>query len=119
MPPRSVLLALLGLAACAAAPRLSRADVAGTTWREVCPSPEIATAYVRLEPSGLMAWSYADPGSVRVDTVHTWAVEDGALWLRWNGGSARTRYRAGRYPGRLTGEGSTFCLDGPWLERVE
>jgi len=37
---------------------LSRADVVGTTWRETCLSPQIATAYVRLDADGHMAWSY-------------------------------------------------------------
>jgi len=51
----SLLLAALALAACAGVARLSRADLVGTTWREVCPAPEIATAYVLLRPDGLMA----------------------------------------------------------------
>lgn len=119
-PSSRLFLALaLGLGACAGAARLSRADLAGTTWREVCPAPEIATAYVLLRPDGLLAWSYEHPDSVRVDTVHSWALEDGALLLRWNLGSATSRYPAGPMPNRLEADSSTFCLgERPWLDRV-
>jgi hypothetical protein len=109
----------LGLTACAGGAHLRRADLVGTTWREVCPAPEIATAYVLLRPDGLMAWSYEHPDSVRVDTVHSWAVEDGALLLKWNLGSATSRYPAGPTPRRLEADSSTFCLgERPWLDRV-
>ncbi|WP_420456744.1 hypothetical protein [Rubrivirga sp.] len=112
-----VLLALV--AGCAVTARLSYADLVGTTWREVCPAPEIATAFVRFDPDGVMAWSYARPDSVRRDTVHRWAVEDGALLLRWNFGRATSRYPAGPNPARLDADSSTFCLgDRPSLERV-
>ncbi len=113
-----VLLALVA-AGCAGAAQLSRADLVGTTWREVCPAPEIATAFVRLDADGVVAWSYARPDSVRRDTVHRWAVEDGALVLRWNLGRATSRYPAGSDPARLVATLSTFCVDErPWLERV-
>ena len=110
---------LLALGACAAAPRLLRADLAGTTWREFCLAPEIATAYVRLEPDGQVAWSYAHPDSVRRDTVHTWAVEDGALVLRWTKGMAVSRYPASGDPRHLVADSSSFCVDEPpTLDRV-
>lgn len=113
------LLLLTLLAGCAGAARLSRADLAGTTWREVCPAPEIATAYVHLQADGRMAWSYSHPDSVRVDSVHSWAVEDGALLLKWNLGSATSRYPAGPDPRRLEADSSTFCLgERPWIDRV-
>lgn len=118
-PTAGALLAALVAAACAGVPRLSRADLVGTTWREVCPAPEVATAYVRLEPTGLMAWSYDHPDSVRVDTVHSWAVEDGVLFLRWNLGSATSRYPGASTPDHLEADSSTFCLgERPWLDRV-
>ncbi|MDT0632274.1 hypothetical protein RQM47_06790 [Rubrivirga sp. S365] len=119
--PRPALALLLGLAACAGAARLDRADLVGTTWRETCADPEIVDAYVRLDADGGVAWSYERPDSVRAERVHTWAVEDGALVLRWNEGGAATRYvRAGREagPGRLVGRESTLCPDGAVLERV-
>ena len=122
---RACLLALLvvtGLvyvAGCAGGARLSRADLVGTTWREDCPHPAIATAYVRLDADGRMAWSYVSPDSVRVEDVHTWAVEGGALLLRWNLGNATSRYPAGQDPDRLHADSSTFCVDTPpTLERV-
>ncbi len=116
---RLLCLLLLALGACAAAPRLVRADLAGTTWREFCLAPEIATAYVRLEPDGQMAWSYAHPDSVRRDTVHTWAVEDGALVLRWTKGMAISRYPASGDPRHLVADSSSFCVDEPpTLDRV-
>lgn len=116
---RRSLLLLLVVVGCAGGARLSRADLVGTTWREVCPAPEIATAYVRLDGDGQMAWSYAHPDSVRRDTVHSWAVADGALLLRWNLGSATSRYPAGADPRRLQADSSTFCLgERPWLDRV-
>lgn len=114
-----VLLAALGVGACAGAARLHRADLVGTRWREVCPDPAIATAYVRLDADGHMAWSYEHPDSARVEAVHRWTVEDGALLLQWNNGSATTRYVAGDRADRLTGVASTFCLDGPWIERLD
>ena len=107
------------LAACAGPPRLARADLVGTRWREVCPDPEIATATVRLRADGLLLWSYTHRDSLRADTVHTWAVEDGALLLRWNEGSAASRYVAGPNPDRLGATSSTFCLAGPHLVRAE
>lgn len=106
-----------GLAGCGAAPRLAPADLAGTRWREICPDPAIATAYVRLQGDGLLLWSYRHPDSLQVDSVHTWAVEDGALLLRWNEGGATSRYVPGPDPVRLESTGSTFCLAGPRLER--
>ena len=116
---RALLLSAAVVAGCAGAAGLSRADLVGTTWREGCPAPEIATAYVRLDADGQMAWSYAHPDSVRRDTVHTWAVEDGELLLRWNLGSATSRYPAGTHPRRLEADSSTFCLgERPWLDRV-
>ena len=120
MPARLCLLALpLAVVGCAGAARLSRADLVGTTWREVCPDPTIATAYVRLDADGRMAWSYVHPDSVRVEDVHTWAVEDGALLLRWNLGGATSRYPAARTPTHLEADSSTFCLgELPWLDRV-
>jgi hypothetical protein len=118
MPSRPALAVLLALAACAGPSRLARADLVGTTWREVCPDPEIAKAYVRLRADGMMLWSYAHPDSVRADSVHTWTVDDGALLLRWNEGSATSRYHAGAEPGRLASTASTFCLAGPRLERL-
>ena len=114
-------LAALVLAGCAASgrARLDRAALVGTTWREVCPNPSIATAYVRLDADGRMAWSYEHPDSVRVEDVHTWAVEGGVLLLRWNHASATSRYPAGPDPDRLAAEASTFCVDAlPWIERV-
>ena len=110
---------VLVLSACAAAPRLARADLVGTTWREVCPAPEIATAYVRLDPDGLLAWSYAHPDSLRRDTVHTWAVQDGALVLRWTLGGATSRYRPTASPRVLAADSSSLCVDAPpTLDRV-
>ena len=50
---RALLLSAAVVAGCAGAARLSRADLVGTTWREVCPAPEIATAYVRLDAAVL------------------------------------------------------------------
>ncbi len=120
-PPRPLVLAaaLAVAAGCAGAARLSRADLVGTVWREVCPSPEIATATVRLEADGTMAWSYDGPGALSSDTMQTWAVERGALVLRWNRGRAVSRYRAGRERDRLVADSSTFCVDAPpVLDRV-
>ena len=115
----ALLLAATLVAACSGGARLARADLVETTWREVCPAPEIATAYVRLDADGLVAWSYLHPDSLRRDSVHTWAVEGGALLLRWNLGSATSRYPAGPDPLRLEADSSTFCLgDRPWLDRV-
>lgn len=115
LPP---LAAAVGLAACAGGARLHRDDLVGTRWREVCPDPSIATAYVRLDADGHMAWSYDHPDSTRVEAVHTWTVEDGVLLLQWNNGSATTRYVVGDRPDRLEGVASTFCLDGPWIEQL-
>ena len=113
---------LLGLAACAGAARLDRADLVGTTWRERCPDPEIVDAYVRLDADGRMAWSYERPDSLRVEAVHTWAVEGGALVLRWNEGGATTRYvpggERGAPPRRLVGRESNLCPGGAVLEWV-
>ena len=110
---------LLGLAACAGTARLDRAALVGTTWRERCPDPQIVDAYVRLDADGRMAWSYERPDSLRVEAVHTWAVEDGALVLRWNEGGATTRYVVGPGgAGRLAGQDSNLCPDGAVLERV-
>ena len=116
---RPALALLLALAACAGAARLDRADLVGTTWREVCPDPEIVAAYVRLDADGRMAWSYERPDSLRVEDVHTWAVEDGALVLRWNEGGATTRYVPDRGgAGRLVGRESNLCPGEAVLERV-
>ena len=116
--PVPVLLAFV-CAACAGAPALTRADLVGTTWRERCPTPGIVDAYVRLDADGRMAWSYDRPDSLRVDDVHTWAVEDGALVLRWNKGGAATRYaRAEGGAGRLVGSESSLCAEGAVLEPV-
>ena len=120
-PPRPLLLAaaLTVAAGCAGAARLSRADLVGTVWRETCPDPEIATATVRLDPDGTVAWSYSGPGALAADTMHAWSVERGALVLRWNRGRATSHYRAGRDPGRLVADSSTFCVDAPpVLDRV-
>ena len=114
---RPALALLLALAACAGAARLDRADLVGTTWREVCPNPAIVAAYVRLDGDGRMAWSYEHPDSVLVEDVHSWAVEGGALVLRWNEGGAMTRYVPDR-PDRLAGRESNLCPDGATLERV-
>ena len=116
-PAPAVLVLVLGVVACAGTARLDRADLVGTTWREVCPDPAIVTAYVRLDSDGRMAWSYEHPDSVRVEDVHTWAVEGGALVLRWNEGGATTRYVAAA-PSRLAGRESNLCPDGAVLERV-
>ena len=126
--PRPSLVAVLALAAsalsglaagCAGADRLSRGELEGTVWREVCPNPQIATATVRLDPGGAVAWSYDGPGALAADTMHAWAVERGALVLRWNRGHAFSRYRAGRDLDRLVADSSTFCVDAPpVLERV-
>ena len=98
---------------------LSRADVVGTTWRETCLSPQIATAYVRLDADGHMAWSYDGPDSLLVEDGHTWAVEDGKLLLKWNLGSATSRYPAGPDPAHLVADSSTFCIDAlPWIDRL-
>ena len=116
-------LVALGAAACApSAPELRRADLVGTVWRELCPDPAIAPAIVELRADGLMGWSYAEPAAqrregFRLDTVHTWAVEGGALALRWNQGSARSRYRPDG-DGRMLADTSTFCLPGPELRRL-
>lgn len=109
---------VLLVAGCAASARLDRDALVGTTWREICPDPEIATAYVRLDADGHMAWSYEHPDSARVEAVHTWAVEDGVLLLKWNNGSATSRYTAGPDPTQLDAEASTFCVAGPWIERI-
>ena len=114
----------LGAAACApSAPELRRADLVGTVWRELCPDPAIAPAIVELRPDGLIGWSYAEPEAqlregFRLDTVHTWAVERGALLLRWNLGSARSRYRPDASRRRMVADTSTFCLPGPELRRL-
>ena len=120
MPARLVLLALVA-AGCSAseALRLDRADLVGTTWLEECPAPEIVEAFVRLDADGRLAWSYVAPDSARLDDVHTWAVEDGVLVLRWNEGGATSRYPAGPDPDRLAAEASTFCVDEmPALLRI-
>lgn len=120
--PAPVLLAVVAgtLVACAGPARLERADLVGTTWRERCPDPGIVDAYVRLDPDGRMAWSYDGPDSLRVEDVHSWAVEDGALVLRWNEGGATTRYRPtdrGR-PGTLAASESNLCSAGALLDPV-
>ena len=113
-----------GAAACApSAPELRRADVAGTVWRELCPDPAIVPAVVELRLDGHLGWSYAEPSALardgfRLDTVHTWAVEEGALVVRWNQGSARSRYRPSGAPGVLVADTSTFCRGGPTLHRL-
>ena len=117
--PTRLALVLLLVAGCAGAARLAAADLEGTVWREVCPSPEVATATVWLDPGGAVAWSYDGPAALAPDTMQAWAVERGALVLRWNRGHALSRYRAGRDPGRLVADSSTFCVDAPpVLERV-
>lgn len=114
----------LGAAACApSVPELRRADLVGTVWRELCPDPAIAPAVVELRPDGLVGWSYAEPEALardgfRLDTVHTWAVDGGALWVRWNVGTARSRYRPSPEADRLVADTSTFCLPGPELRRL-
>ena len=113
MPARRLLAAGLLLAGCAAGPRLSRADVVGTVWREVCPDPGIATATVRLDPDGTMAWSYDGPAALAPDTMQAWSVDRGALVLRWNRGRAASRYRPTGDPDRLAADSSSFCVDAP------
>ena len=116
-----VLTALLIAAGCAGSRelRLGREALVGTVWRETCPSPQIATAYVRLDADGRMAWSHDGPDSLLVEDVHTWTVEEGALVLRWSEGGATSRYRPGPHPTRLQADRSTFCVDAPpHLDRV-
>ena len=118
---RALLATALFIVGCAAARelRLDRDALVGTTWREVCLAPEIAEATIRLEPDGRLAWSYDTPDSLVVEDTHTWAVEDGALWVRWTNGRAVSRYRATPDPMRLDADSSSFCVDAmPWLERV-
>ena len=114
---RRPLVAVLLLAGCAASGALRRDALVGSTWAEICPSPGIATAFVRLDADGHLAWSYDHPDSLIVEPVHTWAVEDGELQLRWNQGSATSRYRAGADPDDLLGK-AFFCRDGPSLRRL-
>lgn len=117
MRPALVLAVLLTLAACAASGALRREALVGTVWAEVCPSPGIATAFVRLDADGHLAWSYDHPDSLIVEDVHTWAVERGELLLKWNLGGATSRYRAGADPDHLRGA-AFFCHDGPSLRRL-
>lgn len=77
---------------------------------------------MELRPDGLLGWSYAEPESLlrdgfRLDSVHTWAVADGALDIRWNLGSARSRYRPSGADGVLASGSSTFC-PSPTLVRL-
>ena len=111
-------LLLLALAVgCAAAPRLVADDLVETTWVEFCPNPAIRTAYVRFEPSGVLAWSYEHPDSVRVDTVHGWRVNRDTLFVEWANGTAGTPYVPTEEPSRLEGP-ATFCPEGATLRRI-
>ena len=111
------------LAGCAPPSALQRADLAGTVWREVCPDAAIVPAAVELRIDGLLGWSYAEPDVVRrqgfrLDTLHTWAVTDGALAIRWNLGSARSLYRPTERADVMAADSSTFCLAGLTLVRL-
>ncbi|MGB3544167.1 hypothetical protein [Rubrivirga sp.] len=107
---------LLLVAGCAAAPLLVPADLEGTSWVEFCPDPDIRTAFVRFEPGGVLAWSYAHPDSARADTVHSWAVRRDTLFVEWANGTAGTPYRPTSDPAVLEGP-ATFCPEGATLQR--
>ncbi len=115
--PRLFLVVVLGVAACAAAPVLTREDFVGTRWVEMCPDPEIRTAYVQFDPDGRLAWSYERPDSVHAENVHTWAVQGDTLFLKWSNGTAATAYTSGSDPDRLQGA-ATFCPEGATLQRI-
>ena len=119
MPPRAlpVSLLMLVLAACAAGPVITREDFVGTRWVEMCPNPEIRTAFVQFDPDGRLAWSYEHPDSVRAENVHTWAVSGDTLFLKWSNGTAATVYTPGDDPGRLHGT-ATFCPEGATIQRI-
>ena len=118
--PRSraaLLLLALGVAACAAAPQITRETFVGTRWVELCPDPEIRTAYVQFDPDGRLAWSYETPDSVRAENVHTWSVRGDTLFLKWSNGTAATAYTPTVDPARLEGT-ATFCPEGAWIQRI-
>lgn len=111
------LLPFLLIAGCAAAPQLQSADLEGTAWMEFCPDPQISTAFVRFEPSGVLAWSYAHPDSVRADTVHSWSVRRDTLFVEWANGTAGTPYRP-TDDGLVLEGPATFCPEGATLRRL-
>ena len=115
--PRPALFALALVAGCAAAARITPADVSETSWVEFCPDPEIRTAYVRFEPEGRLAWSYEHPDSVRLSASHAWDVRDDTLFVTWANGTAGTAYTPTEDPALLEGP-ATFCPEGATLRRI-
>ena len=114
---RLALVLTLAVAACAAAPQITRLDFVGTRWVEVCPDPEIQTAFVQFDPDGRLAWSYEHVDSVRAENVHTWSVRGDTLFLKWSNGTAATAYTPTADRGRLEGT-ATFCPEGAWIQRI-
>lgn len=107
--PVLILSLSVGLGACASTRELSWDELVGTRWTEICPDPEIATAFIRLEPDSSMAWSYEHPDSLRASAMHAWSIDEGRLVVSWNLGGAVSHYPAGRAEA-LEGS-STFCSD--------
>lgn len=114
-----VLLAAVAGSGCATTgpARLDRRALVGTEWIELCPGQDIRTAFVRLDADGHLAWSYDSPEALVVEDVHTWAVADGALELRWNHASATSRFTATADPDELAGT-AAYCPDALVLERL-
>ena len=101
------------LAACSSGRFLTRDELVGTRWVEICFDEQIATAYFRLEPDSSLAWSYEHPDSLQTSDVHGWSVDEGQLVVSWNLGGAVSSYRPSRGP-ILVGT-STFCSEATTL----
>ncbi|GAB5534337.1 MAG: hypothetical protein Rubg2KO_05860 [Rubricoccaceae bacterium] len=108
-----MVLAIVGLAACASVRPLTWDDLVGTTWAETCPDEQIATAYLRLEPDSSLAWSYEHPDSLALSDVHGWSIDEGRLVVSWNLGGAVSHYPLGT--GTALVGSSTFCSDATRL----
>lgn len=84
-------------------------ELVETRWTEICPDPEIATAFIRLEPDSSLAWSYVHPDSLQPSDMHSWTIDGGRLVVSWNLGGAISHYPAGR--GTVLEGSSTFCSE--------
>lgn len=117
---RLVALSLAALfAGCSGSSTLTAADLSGTTWVEVCPDGNPERSYIRLDPGGSFAWSYAGPEDVSTDSGEAWAVDGDALTVSWNEGYASSTYDLSALDGgRIPGTTSKSCGDAIYLERV-
>lgn len=104
---------VLGWVGCASVRPLTWDELVGTRWTEICPDPEIATAFLRLEPDSSVAWSYEHPDSLQASDVHSWSIDEGRLVVSWNLGGAVSHYPASA--GADLEGSSTFCSDAMTL----